>query len=730
MPRNFARIAAYAATSAVLACLLLLAAGPILTDDLWWHLAMGRAYAAGGPWLTADPLLHTAHASGPVQHEWLFGVLAHGIERLGGFHGLRIAHALAVLGIAALAHSLIRREARIAELAALGTGIFLVLAWWRLMQARPDLASIAATLVCYRLLIEPERRVPSWARVGGFAALAALWANLHSLFAIVFPLGLAAVLGLAARGLAARRLGEQAAAFSEDFARARRVGIGLVLAAIASLLNPRGLAQHLTFFSSSRGAAIWQVRDEWRPFDPFHFGAEHESLGWLEWWTADVLLAAFVAAALTGAVRFLRAPSERSLRAVDPVLYALGCASIAALLVSVRFLWLGIFPLLCLLRTTRELGLASRAAPACALAAVALALAFPTLSSWWVVRSTQPQSLAALGRAPYLAHKYAVPGVRMLRDSGIEGNLFNSYGSGGFLGYWLSPALRTFVDGRTEHYPPAVLDDYLAVVNRNPTDARGLAEILDERGVDVFFGFGLPNDVPRHGMRYTAGHLLGADDWVVVSSSVLHRIWLRRDDRENLERAAAYYAAREVPFDRSRGFEPARVLAQRPDWAIEANLVPAEYPQLVAAYRDGSATRDELRRLAVVLALVGAHEQQLEVDFAYEEAHGADAGSQRRIVYALLQLGLYEEAHTIAQSLPALAPEPPHAENERTARQLEAVARTAGQLAFHRLREQRQAGAPLPVTGLDRFPLLSPEEMQWILDAQRTLVLPIRTTAP
>jgi len=341
-----------------------------------------------------------------------------------------------------------------------------------------------------------------------------------------------------------------------------------------------------------------------------------------------------------------------------------------------------------------------------------------------VVRSTQPQSWAALARAPYLAHKYAVPGVQMLRDSGIEGNLFNAYGAGGFLGYWLAPALRTFVDGRTEHYPPAVLDDYLAIVNRNPADARDLETILDERGVDVFFGFGLPNDVPRHGMRYTAGHLLETDDWVLVSSSVLHRIWLRRDDHENLERAAAYYAARAIPFDRSRGFDTALVLAQRPDWAVEANLVPAEYPQLTAAYRDGNATRDELRRLSAVLALVGAHEQQLEVDFAYEETHGADAGSQRRIIYALLRLGLYDEANALAQS------PPPRAETDRTTRQLAAVARTAGQLAFRRLHEQRRAGALLPVTGLDRFPLLDPEEIQWILDAQRTLVLPIRTTPP
>ena len=30
---------------------------------MWWHLALGRAYAAQGPWLDADPLLYTATAA-------------------------------------------------------------------------------------------------------------------------------------------------------------------------------------------------------------------------------------------------------------------------------------------------------------------------------------------------------------------------------------------------------------------------------------------------------------------------------------------------------------------------------------------------------------------------------------------------------------------------------------------------------------------------------------------
>ena len=46
---------------AAVALLLLVSAGqPLFTEDTWWHLAMGEAYRANGPWLAADPTLHTA----------------------------------------------------------------------------------------------------------------------------------------------------------------------------------------------------------------------------------------------------------------------------------------------------------------------------------------------------------------------------------------------------------------------------------------------------------------------------------------------------------------------------------------------------------------------------------------------------------------------------------------------------------------------------------------------
>ncbi len=55
---------------------------------------------------------------------------------------------------------------------------------YRLLQLRPDLVSIAASLLCYRWLLADERP-PSPRRIAAVAALSALWANLHA----GFPLG-------------------------------------------------------------------------------------------------------------------------------------------------------------------------------------------------------------------------------------------------------------------------------------------------------------------------------------------------------------------------------------------------------------------------------------------------------------------------------------------------------------------------------------------------------------
>ncbi len=94
-------VLAGAALVVLLALLLYVAAGPLTTNDLWWHLRHGEAFATQGLWPAADPCLHTAE-NPPTPHQWLFAVTAFGVEQGLGLHGLRILHAVLLLGVAAV----------------------------------------------------------------------------------------------------------------------------------------------------------------------------------------------------------------------------------------------------------------------------------------------------------------------------------------------------------------------------------------------------------------------------------------------------------------------------------------------------------------------------------------------------------------------------------------------------------------------------------------------------
>ncbi|MFT5695478.1 MAG: hypothetical protein ACI9QQ_001456, partial [Myxococcota bacterium] len=126
--------------------LTLIAVGqPIFTEDTWWHLSMGRAYASVGPWLSADPNLFTAIGP-PAPAAWLASLSLHGIQSLFGFYGLRVAHVAVVASIVLLAWSTLYRTSRSASYASIATAAFTALAAYRLFQLRPELVSVLATL--------------------------------------------------------------------------------------------------------------------------------------------------------------------------------------------------------------------------------------------------------------------------------------------------------------------------------------------------------------------------------------------------------------------------------------------------------------------------------------------------------------------------------------------------------------------------------------------------------
>ncbi|MEN8183993.1 MAG: hypothetical protein ABFS46_15815, partial [Myxococcota bacterium] len=506
-----------------------LVAGPLHSDDLWFHLTLGRHFVAHGLWSGFDPALHTAHAASPVLHEWLFDVAIHGLETQLGFAGLRVLLAGGVAIILGLAWSTLRRESAGPMAAYAAMAVFLSLSWWRLHELRPHLVSIAFTLLFVRLLVQPESP-PSWRRVWIGAVLGGVWANLHPGFILGPVLLLGAAIGCAIRAALFSRLpGERAAAGSEA-RRGWRLGGAAALTLVATLMNPRGFHQHLTFFEFRRDTAL-PALDEWPGFDPFGFTDVGSSFGGFEWMVAEGLLLLTVSVAAAGLWRLLRHPSAESLRAVDPVALLLAGLSLVAMLVAMRFSWLAVLPLLFLLRAQREgaRGLPWLASPrlAAGLAslAVALAVAFGALARYGQFAVVNPSSWAA---SSYTAAKYFAPGMQFLGETGVEGNVFNSYHAGGFLGYWLSPRLRAFIDGRNEAYPPEVHRDYERVILRRGAAGDGdLLGLLDRRRVDLFLGDGYPFGLSQGPRYYTAAHLWEAPGWILVFRSVDHAVYLR-----------------------------------------------------------------------------------------------------------------------------------------------------------------------------------------------------------
>lgn len=657
----------------VAALTLYLAAAPTFTNDFWFHLKMGEVYWLEGLWPTADPMLHTALPEAPIQHEWLFGVALYGLERASGFFGIRIAHTLVVALTLGLAYSVARRASRNAPIACCITTVFAILAWTRFFQVRPDLLSIPATLLTYRLLLDTHR-VPSRKQLVAFACMILIWANAHSLFALAPLLLVAAGLGLAMRAVAEWFLApgqSQDRSNTLDLTRkvAFSVGLAIAIALLVSLANPRGFEQLLTFFSSSRDTAIWAVKDEWSHFDPFVAANNPGTVSPLLWAVTDGVMISFMLAAGMGVASILRRRT-RALEVFDPVAFALGLASIVAILVSVRFLWMAIFPMLFVGRALAraEIRADGRELVSWMLALLTLVLSvqFYRNGGYRTTLARLPTGIREYVSTPYLSRKFHVDGVRFLRDTGVEGRLFNSYGMGGFLGYWLSPRLSTFVDSRTEHYPAEVINEYSRILRMRETGGRSTyLDILDRRQVDFFFGVGMPVGLVSRGGGSTTAHLENIPGWVPISRSIDHAIYLRDHPRneQNFEKIFDYYAVRGVPFDRLRGFDVAKAIEANFEWSKEHNLMTADQAEKIVGRESGDQkTRiQSLDALAWAYTLGGSYAAALELDAELSRLGRTSKASLRRQILCAMKLDQPGRAAAAATSLRGLDPYEPDA---------------------------------------------------------------------
>ena len=562
--------------AAIVCCgLVLVAVGqPIFSDDIWWHLALGAAYLRDGPWLAADPLLFTALAA-PPPTSFLADAGLHLVWALSGFRGLRFFHLTLVIAILGLAWSCLRGAGRNRAAASVLTAVFAAFSAYRLVQLRPELGTVLATLLLYQLLLLGPAS-PRWRQVALSAVLMGVWANWHP----GYPIG-PLLVATAATGLLAASWLRPAALGRQDRRRAGRLVVALVLGVLATCIHPMGIEGYVKAFSVASGSeSLAMVVDEWSAFEAFAWPRTSLPPSRLTWLGVWLLLLAVPLGALRAVWEWRKFEPTRC-DGVDPVLVSLAVVGLVAMLSASRFAWLCIFPLGLAIRTLRPVLGKPLATLAIAIVGILLAPSFLHWGDWPMITRGLPRTLAGY-RLPYAAGKYHATAVWFLKDAQLEGNLFGRYSDAGFQSFWLGPSIRTAMNGSL-NTPAAALNAYFAIRERIGTPANPRFEdALDALGVDLFLGTGLPRPQrPGRPPSYSTSHLEATEGWLQVFRNLDSAVYLRRSERNaaNLAKVAVYYASQGVPFDRSRGFEPADVMRRAPRWAsLHGVSTPAMAP--------------------------------------------------------------------------------------------------------------------------------------------------------
>ncbi len=468
--------------------LLLAVAGPVATEDVFWHMAAGRVLLEHGGRPAGDPFSFTAPDVPWTLQEWLFHVVAAAAHAVGGPTGLRVlGTALWLAAFGALAWG-IRRALPDPALALAAGGLAVVLLRHR-VQIRPEAVTVLALGLLLPRLLATDAPPSPRGRLALLAAGVALWTNVHAV-ALVAPV----LLALAAAGAALS--GARGQALRADLAAAG-------LAAAATLATPDPLGP-LRYALSAPRSALALVSDEWTSI----IGGPGPGLAA----TAYAAAVAAVALLLVGLLAPGAGPIRPALRGLLPAL-----AALAAPLVARRFAWLLLLPAIVgLRRIGAGTGPSARVAPlVLAIAAGGLALG-DSLPAW-----------GARARGPSFGEpldpKFPAAAVERLRAAGVEGRLYTSYASGGYACERLWPGCRIFADGRTLQYPPSVLEDSLRI--RDPGPAR--EELLERHGATIVLATG----------EFVGD--LSAGRWALVHRDPRARVWVRRDQEEALRRLEA-----------------------------------------------------------------------------------------------------------------------------------------------------------------------------------------------
>ncbi len=420
----------------VVLAIVVLAADNYADPDLWRHLLVGRIVLETRRLPLTDTFSYTAFGLPWRQHEWLADTIMAALYNGFGVVGLKVlklACAAATISLLAMGMTETGAPARVQR----SILVVIALALAPQMQFRPQLFSYVMLTLLFALMAAETYggRSVLWVAIPAFA----LWANLHGGFAV----GLAA-LALYAGAVTVRDLTTQ-----RGLGRGARLVAITAACAVATLVNPLGIAIWSNVMHSLSDPFVKGAIAEWRPL-PSMLAEQIQA-----WSPGAVIYLVPLGLFAALAVCFLMAPAIE-----DAPMVAMSAVLVFSAFYAVRNMALAVIAVA--IPLTRHAGMLARRRrrnershsgddargfnPAVAAAlAVMLALFGGVASDRLKLGLDCPEAAVAF-----------------MQEHHLSGNILCDFKWGEYLMWHLGPRSRVFIDGRWELlYPHNVMEDYI-----------------------------------------------------------------------------------------------------------------------------------------------------------------------------------------------------------------------------------------------------------------------------
>jgi tetratricopeptide (TPR) repeat protein len=477
--------------SLFLVFVLVISYSNIRSLDFWWHLKSGEWILQNKTIPVTDPFSHSAPGKPWISHEWLFGLLSHLVYRIGDVTGIVVAKAILIALTFGLCAWVARLRGATPGLILLVLTASYAIARFR-FNARPDFLSLPLAVGSI-LIYEMSRKRPWLLMLLPLMQL--VWVNGH---------GGTALLGWGLAG-----------AFLLDLIWRNR----------SNLVSPKKLwgDRELMWMGSSFGGVLllsflnphkakvltYGLLRSDSPLD----NKEFQSLFELMETGMDVSILLFIAFAAALVSLFLVRP-----RQVQLYEWLLCSALLILTVIFFRFRTHFVF----LLAPTLAWHLSQ--------------VRWLSRTRWWL---TTAMSLALMGQVAFkeagayfyrfgpAVHDGIFPrsAVAFLKSAGVSGNMFNTYGIGGYLIWNLWPEQRVFIDGREDvYYESGVLEEYLECFESRDR----WNNLVSKYDID-FAILNYPENVPTRPERSREVIAFPRKTWALVYFDDVVTIYLRRN---------------------------------------------------------------------------------------------------------------------------------------------------------------------------------------------------------